>query len=468
MITETEKFQVAVPDSDCRYALVNTVLLLNLQEWEIEELETFSLEKGTESGSFRCSKHGSHINVVVERLAEKETMITIVAEGETQDNVDERINAIKRSFLFALHEQNSVKLFDALQRIPQQYQTAIRDVTNKKLKRLLDKSQIDSAKKLNRSLDKPRVDSAKVTKDLGESSERHRDPIFHYTQAISILKFVVPDIEQTEALYWEKILPFSVYTGDMLKGIGAEEELNLALAIGLDDLYAARAKFMLMSLWLTKQVVEGKIKYQTESEVQNLPYLRPFAREIIGLTKKHLLRDHQNLHALRMQKAAYQYLQNLEGVGETEHAIAKIRSLIKAGFIEIQKETPEEENSVKRRKDGKALEEEVRELLRSMGLKATTTRTTGDGGIDIIAYSDSPLFSGKYVVQCKDWAGSVGESVIRDLYGVVTAESANKGILITTGTITKSAQKFAEGKPLELIDGQELNKLLQKFNSKGG
>ena len=136
-------------------------------------------------------------------------------------------------------------------------------------------------------------------------------------------------------------------------------------------------------------------------------------------------------------------------MGEAERTISQLRSLMKAGRLEKDTETLGEDNPIKRRNDGKNLEEEVKELLESMGLKAATTKTTGDGGIDIVAYSDSPLFSGKYIVQCKDWTGSVGKSVVRDLYGVVTAEAANKGILITTGTITKPAQKFAEGKPLE-------------------
>jgi len=52
---------------------------------------------------------------------------------------------------------------------------------------------------------------------------------------------------------------------------------------------------------------------------------------------------------------------------------------------------------------------------------------------------------------------------VRDPYGVVHAESANKGILITTSKLTKAAQRFAEGKPLELIDGEQFNDLLKQY-----
>lgn len=101
-------------------------------------------------------------------------------------------------------------------------------------------------------------------------------------------------------------------------------------------------------------------------------------------------------------------------------------------------------------------------LLESMGFSVETTKTTGDGGIDLIAYNTQPLLSGKYIIQCKRYTGSVGEPIIRDLYGVVTAERANKGILMTTGHFTKSAVAFATGKPIELIDGIALKNLFSQ------
>lgn len=104
-----------------------------------------------------------------------------------------------------------------------------------------------------------------------------------------------------------------------------------------------------------------------------------------------------------------------------------------------------------------------KKLLENMGFTVETTKTSGDGGIDLIAYNSQPLLSGKYIIQCKRYTGSVGEPVIRDLYGVVTSERANKGILMTSGVFTKQAQVFAHGKPIELIDGVKLKELLSDF-----
>lgn len=102
-------------------------------------------------------------------------------------------------------------------------------------------------------------------------------------------------------------------------------------------------------------------------------------------------------------------------------------------------------------------------LLEKMGFLVTTTKKSGDGGIDLMAEISQPLLSGKYIVQCKRYSGSVGEPIIRDLFGVVMSERANKGILMTTGYFTKSAIEFASGKPIELIDGEKLISLFLQY-----
>ena len=75
-------------------------------------------------------------------------------------------------------------------------------------------------------------------------------------------------------------------------------------------------------------------------------------------------------------------------------------------------------------------------LIENMGFSVETTRASGDGGIDLIAYNHEPVLSGKYIIHYKRYSGSVGEPIIRDLYGVIISERANKGILMTTGYFT--------------------------------
>jgi hypothetical protein len=110
-----------------------------------------------------------------------------------------------------------------------------------------------------------------------------------------------------------------------------------------------------------------------------------------------------------------------------------------------------------------AFEQSVAEVLRAKGFVAEVTRPACDGGIDIVAQREEPLLRGKYLVQCKNWVQPVGLSVVRDLYGTITAERASKGILITTSSFTQGAIEFANGKPLELIDGEQWEELAKEI-----
>lgn len=112
--------------------------------------------------------------------------------------------------------------------------------------------------------------------------------------------------------------------------------------------------------------------------------------------------------------------------------------------------------------DGKEFEFEVRQLLQLMGFNAEVTGYSQDGGVDLLAFNPTPLTGGKCVVQCKAQRAPVGEPVLRDLFGTMYAQGANKGILITTSTFTAAALRFAQGKPLELIDGTKYRELCEQ------
>lgn len=76
-----------------------------------------------------------------------------------------------------------------------------------------------------------------------------------------------------------------------------------------------------------------------------------------------------------------------------------------------------------------------------------------DGGIDLVLTKNGK----KSIVQCKRWKTfSIGVSLIRELYGVMTSERANDCIFVSSGNYTAEARLFAEDKPIWLIDGSEL------------
>ncbi|GAA0957145.1 restriction endonuclease [Kribbella koreensis] len=98
----------------------------------------------------------------------------------------------------------------------------------------------------------------------------------------------------------------------------------------------------------------------------------------------------------------------------------------------------------------------VHNLLTRMGLETRLFRSGNDGGIDCVAYDPRPITGGKFVVQAKLYTRTVPPSAVRDLFGTVLDAGATKGILITTSGFGPSSYQFANGKPLQLIDGTGL------------
>jgi restriction system protein len=104
----------------------------------------------------------------------------------------------------------------------------------------------------------------------------------------------------------------------------------------------------------------------------------------------------------------------------------------------------------------------ITNLFEKMGLDTRQTRPSRDGGVDCVAWDSRPVMGGKVVIQAKRYAGTVGVSAVRDLFGTVHNEGASKGILVTTSGFGKASFDFAEGKPLELLDGTNLLYLLRE------
>ena len=85
------------------------------------------------------------------------------------------------------------------------------------------------------------------------------------------------------------------------------------------------------------------------------------------------------------------------------------------------------------------------------------TGSGADGGVDLVLSKDGK----RKLVQCKNWKSSkVGVSTVRELFGVVTAEGAAEGIVVCSGHFTKDADEFAKGKPITLVDGAALSRLI--------
>jgi restriction system protein len=110
-------------------------------------------------------------------------------------------------------------------------------------------------------------------------------------------------------------------------------------------------------------------------------------------------------------------------------------------------------------------EELVGEVFRRQGYLVLENPSDGaDGGVDLRLRKNGQIT----FVQCKHWKSkSVGVKIVRELYGVMTAAKANHGILATFGNFTQEAKNFAKGKPIHLITGNKLTKLISEVQKNG-
>ena len=108
----------------------------------------------------------------------------------------------------------------------------------------------------------------------------------------------------------------------------------------------------------------------------------------------------------------------------------------------------------------------IRELFEeefaTTGGEVKVTQASRDRGVDAIAFDPDPIRCGKIVIQAKRYTATVDVSAVRDLYGTVMNEGANKGILVTTADYGPDAYEFVRGKPLTLLNGSNLLSLLEK------
>ena len=100
------------------------------------------------------------------------------------------------------------------------------------------------------------------------------------------------------------------------------------------------------------------------------------------------------------------------------------------------------------------------------GVEVRVTRASRDRGVDAILFDPDPLRGGKYVLQAKRYTNVVDVSSVRDLYGTVMNEGANRGILITTSSYGPDAYEFVKDKPISLVDGPNLLIMLEKHGRK--
>lgn len=104
----------------------------------------------------------------------------------------------------------------------------------------------------------------------------------------------------------------------------------------------------------------------------------------------------------------------------------------------------------------------VGEAFRRCGYSVEETGQGGaDGGVDLILKKPSELV----LVQCKRWKQNVGAPVVREMYGLLGHMQATRVKIVSAAKFSKDALAFAEGKPIDLIGGEDLLQLVRSVQS---
>ncbi len=102
----------------------------------------------------------------------------------------------------------------------------------------------------------------------------------------------------------------------------------------------------------------------------------------------------------------------------------------------------------------------VGEAFRQRGYRVEENGLGGaDGGIDLLLKRDGRTT----LVQCKQWRRQkVDVRVVREMFGLLAHHDAQHVIVVSVGDFTADAQRFAQGKPIELINGDALLALVRE------
>jgi HJR/Mrr/RecB family endonuclease len=103
----------------------------------------------------------------------------------------------------------------------------------------------------------------------------------------------------------------------------------------------------------------------------------------------------------------------------------------------------------------------VADLFRRDGFQVTETKKSHDRGLDAIAYKGEK----KYLVECKhyDRDSAVGRPHLQKLFAAMTEAAADGGYVVTTGRMASTAVEYAQGKGIQLIDREALQRMLLRL-----
>ncbi|MBQ8211794.1 MAG: tetratricopeptide repeat protein, partial [Treponema sp.] len=87
--------------------------------------------------------------------------------------------------------------------------------------------------------------------------------------------------------------------------------------------------------------------------------------------------------------------------------------------------------------------------------------------VEIICFVESPKWSAKEIFRFYRSQTVMGDIYIREFHTKLRDTKCDLGICVTMGSFSEGAHKYAEGRPIDLIEKEQLTKILKKVNLLG-
>jgi hypothetical protein len=113
--------------------------------------------------------------------------------------------------------------------------------------------------------------------------------------------------------------------------------------------------------------------------------------------------------------------------------------------------------------DPRAFERLVHYLLIQMGYAVDSSTEGGDHGFDFLLIDERESMMITIIVEAKRYRRPISVTAVDQMLGYLHRTAADSAILITTSSFTDAARSAAQDRPVELIDGATLLRLLAKY-----
>lgn len=107
--------------------------------------------------------------------------------------------------------------------------------------------------------------------------------------------------------------------------------------------------------------------------------------------------------------------------------------------------------------DGYKFEEFMKQVYEQLGYSVYHTPFSGDQGADLILTSKEKT---RIAVQVKRYSGKVSNSAVQEVVASKGFYKCTEGIVVTNSYFTDSAKQLAEANLIDLVDRNELEKLI--------